>query len=439
MLTATAMVSIVAAAYPYLILDLATYVLVAVSFVAVWTWCAPRSRALALVLLGAAAASLASSGEGGWLGSAVVAAGQVIAFLLAARILGRYASLSSFDAALAEIISKAPFRASTWVLWGSYIVSWGFMFTSIPIIYTTVSSRFGRIGWDRSLMSRDLGILLGRSYAAAAIATPMGAIVPVALTVTDVSLSAFLFVAAPISVLIVPFCRIGVRQIRELDGLGTDADADVRTSRATRLLLTLLFLSLTASLVVIAVYEPPALPTITASILLNAVLWGELGRRYALPRSRVRRRLAAFTGNAFPLADGVLLIVSGALAGAALAQTPAIDWLTSFLDRSDSVLVGIALTMGSCVALRVVGMAPPIILLALGPLFNEALDMRAPLTALLLVTSTVLGFLLSPSSISNALVSATTGWTPLEVSLPKQLPYAAVMAFAVAAYVLLLR
>jgi hypothetical protein len=58
--------------------------------------------------------------------------------------------------------------------------------------------------------------------------------------------------------------------------------------------------------------------------------------------------------------------------------------------------------------------------------------------AVLLVVASTFSFLISPASLTSAMVSSLTGWSPVEVSLSRQLPFVALASVLSCGYVLLI-
>lgn len=77
--------------------------------------------------------------------------------------------------------------------------------------------------------------MLARSYSAAAVATPMGASVLVALTVTKVSLGEYLLAATPLSLLLVLFSVMGLSSISEMNRHERDEAVLAPVLRSTRM------------------------------------------------------------------------------------------------------------------------------------------------------------------------------------------------------------
>jgi hypothetical protein len=174
-------------------------------------------------------------------------------------------------------------------------------------------------------------------------------------------------------------------------------------------------------------------------VTLIAVVWGFLGVRF-VPRapggfSGLRAELARYGRR---LSNGGLLVLAGSVVGTTLARTPLMDSLAAALSRLDSTLVGVVITILVVVVLRVVGMPPPAIVLVAGPALAQAVPLEPQAMAVLLVAASILGFLVSPASLTSAMVSSLTGWSPVEVSLVRQLPFVTVAGVLSCGYVILI-
>jgi len=90
------------------------------------------------------------------------------------------------------------------------------------------------------------------------------------------------------------------------------------------------------------------------------------------------------------------------------------------------------------VTLRIVGMPPPAIVLVAGPVLVRAVPLDADAMAVLLVAASIFGFLISPASLTSAIVSSLTGWSPVEVSLSRQAPFVFLAGALSCVYVLLI-
>src|SRR5919199_1953406 len=169
---------------------------VVVVLVTIWPFSTRGSRILAALMAAGSAACTPWAGTS-WTYEASAAAGQIVAFLVAAQLLGVSLRAGTYDAALSSAWARLRMRPSLSALCGGYLTSWVIMFTSMPLMYAAVVARQPHARPPRTAVGKDLGILLARAYSAAAIATPMGATVLVALAVTGVPLGRFLLAALP--------------------------------------------------------------------------------------------------------------------------------------------------------------------------------------------------------------------------------------------------
>ncbi|MGH2703008.1 MAG: hypothetical protein ACRDJ2_14700 [Actinomycetota bacterium] len=398
-------------------------------------------RVLAVGMLAGSFVSVA------WTGTDVVSEGVlngagVIAFILAAQILGDALVRGGYDQLFRALWADITWRASWLALLGGYLLSWVFMFTSMPVMYSALYRYDETTRNARSPLGKDLGILLARAYGAAAVATPMGATVLVALSVTSVSLGDFLVVATPLSLALVPLTLIGIGgRLRALDNPGVRLDS-VRAPDGSRFsygLLVAMMLALATMIAVVSLLHVPPLAGVSSGVILIAAVWGVLGVRF-VPRAPggfggLQPELARYGRR---LSNGGLLVLAGSVFGTTLARTPIMDSLSAGLSRLDITLAGVIITIIIVIALRVVGMPPPAIVLVAGPALVQAVPLEPQAMALLLVVAGIFGFLVSPASLTSAMVSSLTGWSPVEVSLARQLPFVALAGALSCGYVMLI-
>jgi hypothetical protein len=333
-------------------------------------------------------------------------------------------------------------RTSWLALLGGYLLSWVFMFTSMPVMYAALFRYDDETRRTKSAVAKDLGILLARAYASAAVATPMGATVLVALAVTSVSLGEFLPAAIPLSLMLAPLALIGMSNrlstLDEPEGRPRSVAVEGGSKRSYLLLWTMVG-ALSLMIAIVSLLHIPPLAGVSAGVISIAIVWGLLGLRFV-----------PIAPGGFPgwkqevgrygerLSDGALLIVAGSIAGTSLARTPAMDWIARNLSSFDVTIVGVAVTVVVVVGLRLVGMSPPAIVLVAGPVLARAVPLEAAAMAVLLVASSTFGFLISPSSLTSAMVSSLTGWSPVEVSLTRQAPFVLFGGLLSCAYVMVI-
>lgn len=278
--------------------------------------------------------------------------------------------------------------------------------------------------------------MLARSYSAAAVATPMGASVLVALTVTDASLGQYLVAATPLSLLLVFFSVMGLSSISQINRPKGDDTVLTPVLRATRLLLLGLCAGLLLVIGLVIVLDLPVLPGFAAGILVNSVVWGALGwhlRAGSVPSLRIQ-----VLKNVRQVADGSILLLAGSFLGTALAKTTAMTELANRIEELGSTLAGVVLTLLAVVALRLVGLPPPAIVLVAGPVLSGSVNLSPPSMAVLLVTSAMLATLVAPNSLTTAMVSSFAGWSPIEVSMGRQITFVGVGSIAAVIYILIL-
>jgi hypothetical protein len=372
----------------------------------------------------------------------VLAGAGVVAFILAAQLLGDALIRGGYDRLVRAMWINLRWRTSSLALLGGYLLSWVFMFTSMPVMYAALYTYDDAVRRNRSPVAKDLGILLARAYAAAAVATPMGATVLVALAVTSVSLGEFLPVAIPLSLMMAPLALIGMsKRLRALDAPDARPAADPVTDGSARsyLLLWGIVAALTAMIAIVSFMHIPPLAGVSAGVITIALVWGVLGVRYVplAPGGFVgwKREVCRYGER---LSDGALLIVAGSIAGTSLARTAAMDWLARSLSSFDVTIVGVLVTVVVVVGLRIVGMPPPAIVLVAGPILSRAVPLDPAAMAVLLVAASTFGFLISPSSLTSAMVSSLTGWSPVEVSLARQAAFVFLGGVLSCAYVMLI-
>ena len=366
----------------------------------------------------------------------------MIAFILAAQILGDALVRGGYDRLIRALWSEIRWRTAWLALLGGYVLSWVFMFTSMPVMYSALYHYDDAAREARSPVAKDLGILLARAYGAAAVATPMGATVLVALAVTSVSLGDFLIVATPLSLMMMPLALIGLGgRLRVLDEPGGRLVAE-RAPEGSRFAYSLLWAMVAALMTMIAIvsiFHLPPLSAVSLGAIIIAVVWGFLGVRF------VPDAPGGFNGWGPELArygrrlsDGGLLILAGSVVGTSLARTPLMDSLAAALSELNITIVGMVITIVVVVTLRIVGMPPPAIVLVAGPVLVRAVPLDADAMAVLLVVASIFGFLISPASLTSAIVSSLTGWSPVEVSLSRQAPFVFLAGALSCVYVLLM-
>jgi hypothetical protein len=431
-------------AYEFLVGGLwswAVGLLAVLGIIAPWANAAKTTRMLAAPMIIASVIAVAWTGTGP-LAEGVLSGAGVVAFILAAQVLGDALVRGGYDRLIRALWSGIRWRSAWLALLGGYILSWVFMFTSMPVMYSALY-RYDDAARDaRSPVAKDLGILLARAYGAAAVATPMGATVLVALAVTSVSLGDFLVVATPLSLMMAPLALIGIGgKLRALDepGVRVTTEAAPTGSRFAYILLWAMLAALTVMIGVVSILHLPPLASVSLGVILIAAVWGLLGVRF------VSGAPGGFSGWSSELAryghrlsDGGLLILAGSVVGTSLARTPLMDSLESALTELGITIVGMIVTIVVVVALRVVGMPPPAIVLVAGPVLVRAISLDADAMALLLVVASIFGFLVSPASLTSAMVASMTGWTPVEVSLSRQAPFVILAGVLSCAYVLLI-
>lgn len=372
----------------------------------------------------------------------VVAGAGVVAFILAGQILGDSLVRGGYARLIRALWADIAWRAVWVALLGGYLLSWVFMFTSVPVMYASLYSYDDVARQARSPVAKDLGVLLARAYGAAAVATPMGATVLVALAVTSVPLGTYLVVATPLSLTMVPLALIGVSsRLRALDQPGVRSIAEHAPvgSRPAYWLLWAMLAALTVVIILVAMFQLSPLAGVSLGVTLIAVAWGFLGA-HLVPEapggfSGWRSELARYGRR---LSDGGLLVLVGSVIGTSVARTPLMDSLSQGLASSGIIVVGIIVTILVVISLRIVGMPPPAIVLVAGPVLVRAVPMEPHAMAVLLVAASIFGFLVSPTSLTSAMVSSLTGWSPVEVSLGRQAPFVLCAGLAVVLYVLLI-
>jgi hypothetical protein len=406
-----------------------------------WVVSGRSTRLLAAPMLAGSVVGVAWTG---WdpVAEGVLAGAGVTAFILAAQVLGDAIERGGFDRLIRTIWMNLRWRTASLALLGGYLLSWAFMFTSMPVMYSALYRYDDAAREARSLVAKDLGILLARAYASAAVATPMGATVLVALAVTSVSLARFLLVAAPLSLMMAPLALIGMqKRLSALDEPGARMAVVPlpEGSRRAYVLLWGMVAALTVMIGLVSVFRVPPLAGVSAGVILIAVIWGLLGTRI------VPEAPGGFSGWSHEfgrygrrLSDGALLIISGSIAGTSLARTPLMEQLASLLSSLDITVVGVAVTVVVVITLRVVGMPPPAIVLVAGPVLVRAVPLDPEAMAVLLVAASTFGFLVSPASLTSAMVSSLTGWSPVEVSLTRQAPFVMLSGVLSCVYVLLI-
>jgi hypothetical protein len=403
-----------------------------------WRIASRSTRLMAgAMICGSVAAVVGAGVDPLWEG--VVAGAGVVAFVVAAQVLGDALVRGGYDRLIRGLWGQRRFTTAALALGGGYVLSWVFMFTSMPVMYSALHSHAEEARERRSVAGKDLGILLARAYGAAAIATPMGATVLVALAVTDVPLGRFLVAAIPLSLAMVPLALVGMRRrLRELDER-SPRPREPQFGRVAYALLWTMSLALAAMILTVSALELPPLAGVAAGVIAIASVWGRLGRRLIpiAPGSELRRsdQLARYGRR---LADGSLLILAGSVVGTSLARSPLMDEVARDLASAGSTGLGVVVTVVVVVALRVVGMPPPAIVLVAGPVLVRAVALEPVAMAVLLVAASIFGFLLAPASLTSAMVSSLTGWAPADVSLARQAPFVLLGGLVACAYVLLI-
>lgn len=406
-----------------------------------WANAARTSRVLAGPMIVASAIAV------GWTGTeplaeGVLAGAGVIAFILAAQILGDALVRGGYDRLIRALWSEIRWKTAWLALLGGYVLSWVFMFTSMPVMYSALYRYDDAAREARSPVAKDLGILLARAYGAAAMATPMGATVLVALAVTSVSLGDFLIAATPLSLMMMPLALIGLNgRLRALDEPGARLVAERAPdgSRFAYSLLLAMVVALMTMIATVSIFHLPPLSAVSLGAIIIAVIWGFLGARL-IPGAPGgfngwERELARYGRR---LSDGGLLILAGSVVGTSLARTPLMNSLASALSELNVTIVGMVITIVVVIALRIVGMPPPAIVLVAGPVLVRAVSIPADAMAVLLVAASIFGFLISPASLTSAIVSSLTGWSPVEVSLSRQAPFVFLAGALACGYVLLI-
>lgn len=406
-----------------------------------WTIASRSTRLLTAPMLVASAAGIAWGGVEA-LSEGLMAGAGVVAFILAAQVLGDSLVRGGYDRLVRAMWVNLRWRTSWLALLGGYLLSWVFMFTSMPVMYAALYRYDDETRRTKSPVAKDLGILLARAYASAAIATPMGATVLVALAVTSVSLGEFLPAAIPLSLMMAPLALIGMsKRLSALDE-PTERPRTVPVgdgSTRSYLLLWAMVGTLSLMIAIVSLLHLPPLAGVSAGVIAIALIWGFLGLRFVSGAPGGfpgwREELGRYGER---LSDGALLIVAGSIAGTSLARTPAMDWIARTLSSFDVTIVGVAVTVVVVVGLRVVGMPPPAIVLVAGPVLARAVALEPAAMAVLLVAASTFGFLISPSSLTSAMVSSLTGWSPVEVSLRRQAPFVLLAGLLSCAYVMLI-
>lgn len=376
------------------------------------------------------------------LSEGLLAGAGVVAFILAAQVLGDSLVRGGYDQLVRAMWVNLRWRTSWLALLGGYLLSWVFMFTSMPVMYAALYRYDDETRRTKSPVAKDLGILLARAYASAAVATPMGATVLVALAVTSVSLGGFLPAAVPLSLMLAPLALIGMsKRLSTLDEPEARPQIVPIEDGSTRsyLLLWGMVAALATMIAIVSVLHLPPLAGVSTGVITVALLWGFLGLRFVRGApggfSDWKEELSRYGER---LSDGAVLIVAGSIAGTSLARTPAMDWIARTLSSFDVTIVGVAVTVIVVVGLRLVGMPPPAIVLVAGPVLARAVPLEPAAMAVLLVAASTFGFLISPASLTSAMVSSLTGWSPVEVSLSRQAPFVLLGGLVSAAYVMLI-
>jgi hypothetical protein len=198
-------------------------------------------------------------------------------------------------------------------------------------------------------------------------------------------------------------------------------------------------LALLVMIAIVSVLKLSPLAGVSAGVILIAVVWGFLGVRL-VPEAPdgfdcLRNELARYGRR---LADGGLLVLAGSVFGTTIARTPLMDSFATALSNLDLTVAGVIITIVVVVGLRIVGMPPPAIGLVAGLVLVPAVPLEPQAMAVLLVVASTFGFLVSPASLTSAMVSSLTGWSPVEVSLSRQLPFVALASVLSCGYVLLI-
>lgn len=406
-----------------------------------WANAARTSRLLAGPMIVASAVAVAWTGTEP-VAEGVLAGASAIAFILAAQILGDALVRGGYDRLIRALWPEMRWRTAWLALLGGYVLSWVFMFTSMPVMYSALYWYDDAAREARSTVAKDLGILLARAYGAAAVATPMGATVLVALAVTSVSLGDFLIVAIPLSLMMMPLALIGLGgRLRALDEPGGRlvSERALKGSGFAYLLLGAMVAALMTMIGIVSIFHLPPLSAVSLGAIIIAMVWGFLGVRF------VPGAPGGFNGWGPELArygrrlsDGGLLLLAGSVVGTSLARTPLMESIASALSELNITIVGMVITIVVVVTLRIVGMPPPAIVLVAGPVLVRAVSIDADAMTVLLVAASTFGFLISPASLTSAIVSSLTGWSPVEVSLSRQVPFVFLAGALSCAYVLLI-
>lgn len=374
---------------------------------------------------------------------------ELIAMLLAAQILNDAIAYGGYDRSVRVLLTNLRWPPTWTAVIGGYLLTWGFSLTAMPLIYSSLygsTKTAGGKSYHAGPGQVTTAILLARAFAAAAIAAPIQPTVLLAVAISDASLISFLAWVVPMTWLILLAAFVDRHRREQQDAIDLTAatagtgTGSTRLSRRQLVLLTGLFASLVIATVTVSVLPVRVIAGMSAVVSLAAFTWGPLGRKLLLngmpPEPGLLRKTASnYTKR---MADGVLLIGAGGIAGFILTHTPLMDFAAALLRQITLPAAAAVLTIAVVIGLRLLGVAPAVIIITVGPVLKETLPLSNVALAALLSAGSGMAFVLSPFSITSAMASSLTGRSPVEVSLSRQAVFAALGSLAAAAYVAIL-
>lgn len=426
----------------------ATAVAIVCAGVAVWPLARGQTKKLAIAFL------LISSVAIIWAPINAVAAGaaqvtEIIAVLLAAQILNDAIIYGGYDRPVKSLLARLQWPPATVALIGGYLLSWGFSLTSMPVVYSSLHGSppaNGQRGASphHSPVNIHTAVLLARAFAAAAITAPIQPTVLLAIAITGTPLLSLVGLSLPLTWLVLLVAVLDKRRYATEDApsqsvaAARDMGPATNTSRPLEyLLLAGLFAFLGLATFAISMLQVRVVAAMAAGIILAALLWGPLGRRLLLNNAPVPAGFfqETLTGYVTRMADGVLLIGAGGIAGFTLTHTPLMGIVGAVLQSVHFPALAALLTLVVVVGLRLVGVAPAVVLVTFGPLLMDTLPLSNVALATLLTAGSGLAFVVSPFSVTSAMAAALTGLSPLEMSLPRQMFFTVISGIVVLGYV----
>lgn len=191
--------------------------LVAAAVLTLWRHTAGSTKRLALLftVLAALAALWAPEGT---LSAAGTRSAEVVSLLFATQVLADSVTYGGYDRIVRNLLGRLRWPPRWTALFGGYIFTWGFLMTSIPVLYGAIAGlnqvppSGGAAGGDRptqpkepprgGLTGVDLSILLSRAFASATMVTPLQSTVLLAIATSGAEMTSYVLSSLPLSIIL---------------------------------------------------------------------------------------------------------------------------------------------------------------------------------------------------------------------------------------------